>query len=72
MGTALLTGCVMAITDNDNQLPHKGIKPFLIGLVVFAIGTSFGYNFGYAINPARDLAPRIFTLVAGWGVGTFR
>ena len=32
---------------------------FLIGLVVVAIGLTFGTNAGYAINPARDLGPRI-------------
>ena len=37
-------------------------------MTVLAIGISFGYNCGYAINPARDLAPRLFTLVSGWGV----
>ena len=32
---------------------------------------SFGFNAGYAINPARDFSPRLFTLIAGWGTGTF-
>ena len=32
---------------------------------------SYGYHAGNAINLARDLAPRIFTLVAGWGANTF-
>ena len=35
------------------------IVPLLIGLLVFAIGISLGGPTGYAINPARDLAPRI-------------
>jgi glycerol uptake facilitator-like aquaporin len=42
------------------------------GLVVMNIGIAFGYNCGYAINPARDFAPRLFTLMAGFGNETFR
>jgi glycerol uptake facilitator protein len=43
------------------------MAPFLIGLAVAAIGLSIGTNAGYAINPARDLGPRVFTWLAGWG-----
>jgi glycerol uptake facilitator protein len=38
----------------------------MIGLVVVAIGMSFGGMHGYAINPARDFGPRLFTVVAGF------
>ncbi|TNN67014.1 Aquaporin-3 [Liparis tanakae] len=30
-----------------------------------------GFNSGYAVNPARDLGPRLFTAVAGWGTEVF-
>jgi glycerol uptake facilitator protein len=43
------------------------MAPLIIGLVVFAIGMSFGANSGYAINPARDLGPRLFAWIQGWG-----
>lgn len=47
--------------------PESNLAPFLIGLVVVAIGASFGTNAGYAINPARDLGPRLITYAFGWG-----
>ena len=39
----------------------KQVIPFFIGLTILAVGVCFGYNCGYAINPARDLAPRLFS-----------
>jgi len=36
-----------------------GLGPYLAGCVVWAIGLSLGATTGYAINPARDLGPRI-------------
>ena len=38
----------------------------LLGTGVVAIGMSFGGMHGYAINPARDFGPRLFTVVAGF------
>ncbi|XP_072167305.1 aquaporin-3-like [Diadema setosum] len=66
-GTALLMSAVLAITDKKNNAPPSGMEPLLIGLVVFNIGICYGFNCGYAINPARDLGPRIFTACAGYG-----
>ncbi|XP_045129912.1 aquaporin-7-like isoform X1 [Portunus trituberculatus] len=71
VGTMLLLLCVCAITDTRNMEVPKGLVPLLVGLTVLNIGVCFGFNCGYAINPARDLAPRIFTLIAGWGSDTF-
>lgn len=42
-----------------------------MGFVVLVIGLSMGFNSGYAVNPARDLGPRLFTAMAGWGSGVF-
>jgi len=52
---ALLLG-VLSILGNDLT---AGFAPLLIGLLVLAIGLSLGGPTGYAINPARDLGPRI-------------
>jgi glycerol uptake facilitator protein len=66
VGTALLLGLIFAITDNRNQQVPVGLQPLAIGLVVVAIGISWGGMHGYAINPARDFGPRLFTWVAGF------
>ena len=71
VGTALLVLCIFALTDSRNLAPDPRIGPIAVGLVVFLIGMTFGYNCGYAINPARDLGPRIFTWLAGWGNEVF-
>jgi glycerol uptake facilitator protein len=66
VGTALLLGLIFAITDTRNPQIPTGLQPFAIGLVVVAIGMSWGGMHGYAINPARDFGPRLFTLLAGF------
>ncbi len=58
---------ILAVIDKRNASPVKGMEPYIIGLIVAALGMSFGYNCGYAINPARDFGPRLFTAVAGYG-----
>jgi MIP family channel proteins len=71
VGTALLVGVIFALSDARNFAPPERLTPVLVGLLVVLIGATFGYNAGYAINPARDLAPRLFTAIAGWGSGVF-
>ncbi|MDQ6699856.1 MAG: aquaporin family protein [Acidobacteriota bacterium] len=66
IGTALLLLMILAITDERNMQPGSNLGPLLVGLVVVAIGMSFGGLHGYAINPARDFGPRLFTAVAGF------
>jgi glycerol uptake facilitator protein len=66
IGTALLVLLVLAITDECNAPPGANLAPLMIGLVVVAIGMSFGGMHGYAINPARDFGPRLFTVFAGF------
>jgi len=66
IGTALLLLMILALTDERNQPPGANLTPLLIGLVVVAVGISFGGMHGYAINPARDFGPRLFTVVAGF------
>jgi glycerol uptake facilitator protein len=67
IGTAILLFLVMAITDARNNAPAPWFTPLVVGLVVVAIGMAWGTNAGYAINPARDLGPRIASYVTGYG-----
>ena len=66
IGTGLLLLLIFAISDEFNMPPGANLAPVLIGLVVVAIGMSFGGMHGYAINPARDFGPRLFTAVRGF------
>jgi MIP family channel proteins len=72
VGTGLLLLVLFALGDAKNLAPEPKVAPILVGLLVVLIGMCFGYNAGYAINPARDLGPRLFTAVAGWGAEVFR
>ncbi|KAM4613678.1 aquaporin-7 [Polymixia lowei] len=71
-GTAMLLLCLMALSDQRNKPAAAGSEPVAVGLLVLLIGISLGSNSGYAINPTRDLAPRVFTAIAGWGTDVFR
>lgn len=66
IGTALLAALLFAVTEQLNPAVRATLGPMLIGLIVVAIGVSMGANAGYAINPARDLGPRLLAWIAGW------
>ncbi|XP_054438892.1 aquaporin-7 isoform X2 [Pteronotus mesoamericanus] len=70
--TGMLQLCLFAITDNGNHPALQGTQALVIGILVVIIGVSLGMNSGYAINPSRDLPPRFFTFLAGWGTQVFR
>jgi glycerol uptake facilitator protein len=66
IGTAMLVFGVLGIVNNANVIGGDlaavfgtGFAPLLVGLLVLGIGLSLGGPTGYAINPARDLGPRI-------------
>jgi glycerol uptake facilitator protein len=63
IGTAVLVFGVLAVLSPTNLVPgsgfEKGFAPCLVGVLVWSIGLSLGGPTGYAINPARDLGPRI-------------
>ncbi|XP_051896536.1 aquaporin-9-like [Pristis pectinata] len=72
VGTAALLFSILAILDSKNNRVPKGLEPVVIGLIIMVISLSMGFNCGGPINPARDLGPRLFTAVAGWGIEVFR
>jgi len=69
--TALFVGMICAITDERNAGVPKAVVPIIIGLAFVGILDSYAYNCGASLNPARDLMPRIFTAIAGWGGAPF-
>lgn len=72
MSTMFLLMMVFAIFDSRNLGVPKGLEPVVIGLLIIVLSSSLGLNSGCAMNPARDLSPRLFTALAGWGFDVFR
>jgi glycerol uptake facilitator protein len=67
IGTAMLVFAVLSVPSAKNLVIGAGsaalatpfFAVFLVALIVVAVGLSLGGSTGYAINPARDLGPRI-------------
>ncbi|NXK85778.1 AQP10 protein, partial [Formicarius rufipectus] len=72
IGTGVLIVGVMGIIDIRNKAVPKGLEPVVVALLVLSIECSMGSNCGCPLNPARDIGPRLFTYVAGWGPEVFR
>ncbi|KAJ8520828.1 hypothetical protein ONZ45_g2398 [Pleurotus djamor] len=74
LASAVLLVVVLAIGDQRNCPPPAGLAPLVLFLLILGIGASLGMQTGYAINPARDLGPRLLTAMVGYGkdVFTFR
>lgn len=58
IGTAMLMIGILGIFNENNGI-GSGFGPYAVGILVFSLGLSLGGPTGYAINPARDLGPRI-------------
>ncbi|KAJ1924889.1 glycerol channel [Tieghemiomyces parasiticus] len=68
--TAVLVFCIYGVTDERN-MPGTAYAPLSIGFVVTIIGMAIGHQTGFAMNAARDLAPRCFTAAVGYGGEVF-
>jgi len=66
IGTAILVFVIFALTTAANNPPMANLGPVLVGFTVVAIGMAWGANAGYAINPARDLGPRLASWITGY------
>ncbi|TKC34120.1 hypothetical protein EI555_000650 [Monodon monoceros] len=71
VATMFLLIVIFAIFDSRNLGVPKGLQPIVIGFLIVVISSSLGMNSGCAMNPARDLSPRLFTALAGWGFEVF-
>lgn len=69
--TAVLMAVIMALTDDGNGIRRGPLAPLLIGLLIAVIGASMGPLTGFAMNPARDIGPKTFAFLAGWGKVAF-
>ncbi|CAG2105964.1 unnamed protein product, partial [Medioppia subpectinata] len=69
---AILMIAILAITDEKGINTPRALQPLSIALVVCALIISYGFNCGATLNPARDLAPRVFTALAGYGLDVFK
>lgn len=71
VGTALLSLVVFGVTDEKNPSRPQILTAATVGLTVTILISLLGPLTMAAFNPARDLAPRIFSAMAGWGSVVF-
>ncbi|KZT27359.1 aquaporin [Neolentinus lepideus HHB14362 ss-1] len=71
LGTAILVLVVFMLMDASNGAPPTGLVPLALFVTLLGISASLGMETGFSINPARDLGPRIFTAMVGYGKDVF-
>lgn len=71
LGTAVLVLVILGITDERNRSRPRSLAAVTIGLTVTLLISLLGPLTMACFNPARDLAPRVFSYFAGWGSVVF-
>ncbi|KAH8857071.1 Aquaporin-9 [Schistosoma japonicum] len=71
LGTALLTAGAFAIIDRNGWNLPDHLHPLHLAFLVYALVGCFALNAGAALNPARDLGPRLMIFLFGWGSQAF-
>lgn len=66
VGTFILVFLILTTGDANNTPAGANLGPIIVGLIIVGIGLSFGFMHGYAVNPARDLGPRLFAVAVGF------
>ncbi|MEP6685545.1 MAG: MIP/aquaporin family protein [Verrucomicrobiota bacterium] len=72
VGTAILLLVIFCATDERNATRPQLLTAATIGLTITLLLSLFGPLTMACFNPARDLAPRIFSSLAGWGTVPFQ
>lgn len=50
----------------------KFLQPLILAFIICTLVVAYGLNCGAILNPARDIAPRVFTALYGWGTDPFK
>ncbi|QRV76720.1 aquaporin, Major intrinsic protein family [Ceratobasidium sp. AG-Ba] len=66
LATAILLLVVLAVTDRRNGPPPDGLVPLVLFITILGEGACLGMQTAYALNPARDLGPRLMCWMAVW------
>lgn len=70
IASAILIIVIFAINDHNN-IQAGPLAPIILFFLIFGIGACFGWQTGYAINPARDFGPRLASYILGYGPKVF-
>ncbi|PWN52300.1 aquaporin [Violaceomyces palustris] len=64
--SAVLLIVILAIGDSSNTPPPDGMAPIVLLWLIVGIGATLGWQTAYAVNPSRDLGPRIMLWMVGY------